>query len=103
LDNLTSLLTKKLREGKKNKYPETLLDCIPDMISTLYEIKILSNKGYISSCYRETRSLVKRFSYVILDGYLVFNSFNYGEKEILLPLLNINSKWRDMQKKDSTS
>jgi len=99
LDNLISLLTKKLREGKKNKYPETLLDCIPDMISTLYEIKILSNKGYISSCYRETRSLIERLSYVILDGYLVFNSFNYGQKEILLPLLNINSKWRDMQKK----
>lgn len=99
LDNLISLLTKKLKEGKKNKYPETLLDCIPDMISTLYEIKILSNRGYISSCYRETRSLIERLSYAILDAYLVFNSFNYGQKEILLPLLNINSKWRDIQEK----
>ena len=99
LDNLIGLLTKKLREGKKNKYPETLLDCIPDIISTLYEIKILSNRGYISSCYRETRSLIERLSYAILDAYLVFNSFNYWQKEILLPLLNINSKWRDKQEK----
>ena len=100
LDGLISFLTNKLKEGKKNKYPETLLDCIPDIISTLYEIKILSDKGYISSCYRETRSLIERLSYAILDGYLVFNSFNCGQKEILLPLLNINSKWRDIQEKN---
>jgi len=99
LNDLINFLLKKLQYGKTKHYNYTILDFIPDIISSLDVIKVLSNNGYISSCYREIRSLIERTSYVILDDYLVFNSFKNKTKKIPLPLLNINSKWRDIKDK----
>jgi len=99
LDGLIDFLLEKLKYGKTKYYNYSILDFIPDIISSLDVIRVLSNKGYISSCYREIRSLIERTSYVILDDYLVFNSFKNKTKKILLPLLNINSEWRDTKNK----
>ena len=95
LDDLINLITKKVSDEKNNRYLDVFLDFVPDMVSALKEIKILSNKGYISSCYRELRSLIERFLYVFLDGYMECNSFLYGKPKVLFPLLNINSLWRN--------
>jgi hypothetical protein len=101
LDGLVNFLAEKLNEGKNEKYSDTILDFIPDVISSIDGIKILASNGYISSCYREIRSLIERISYVILDEYLTINSLKLGKvkNEITLPLLNINSKWRSKQDK----
>jgi len=95
LDDLINLITKKASDKRNNRYLDVFLDFVPDIVSALKEIKILSNKGYISSCYRELRSLIERFLYVLLDGYMEYNSFLYGKRIVLLPLLNINSLWRN--------
>ena len=81
LNDLINFLLKKLEYGKTKHYNYTILDFIPDIISSLDVIKVLSNNGYISSCYREIRSLIERTSYVILDDYLVFNSFKNKTKK----------------------
>lgn len=101
LDGLINFLIGKLNEGKKEKYSATILDFIPDIISSIDGIKILALNGYISSCYREIRSLIERISYVILDEYLTTNSIRFWKRtnEIISPLLNINSRWRSDQKK----
>ena len=101
LDGLKEFLIGKLEEGKKEKYSSEILDFIPDVISSIDTIKILAVNGYISSCYREIRSLIERISYVILDEYLITNSSKLGvnDKYIILPLLNINSRWRSKQEK----
>jgi hypothetical protein len=101
LDGLMEFLIGKLEEGKKEKYSTEILDFIPDVISSIDTIKILAVNGYISSCYREIRSLIERISYVILDEYLITNSSKLGvnDKYIILPLLNINSRWRSKQEK----
>ena len=98
LDGLISFQINKLEEGKKGKYSYGILDFIPDIISSIDGIKILAMNGYISSCYREMRSLVERISYVVLDEYLTFNSSNiWGKNTISSPFFNINSRWRNKQ------
>ena len=101
LDGLINFLIGKLDKGKKEKYSITILDFIPDVISSIDGIKTLASNGYISSCYREIRSLIERISYVILDEYLTINSLGLWKvkNEIPLPLLNINSRWRSEQNK----
>jgi hypothetical protein len=101
LEGLMDFLIKKLNEGKKERYSETILDFIPDVISSLDTIKTLATNGYISSCYREIRSLIERVSYVVLDEYLRINSnkFGAGDEYIIMPILNINSRWRSQQQK----
>ena len=104
LDGLISFLTKKLKDGKRNNYGSFILDFIPDIITELDAIKLLSKNGFISSCYREIRSLVERMSWVILEEYLELNSFklwNIENKELPAPLLNINSKWRESDQKQN--
>jgi len=86
LDDLINLITEMASDKRNNRYLDVFLDFVPDMVSALKEIKILSNKGYISSCYRELRSLIERFLYVLLDGYMEYNSFLYGKRKVLLPL-----------------
>ena len=101
LDGLINFLIDKLNEGKREEYSITVLDFIPEVISSIDGIKVLSNSGYISSCYREIRSLIEQISYVILDEYLTINSLRLWKvkNEITLPLLNINSRWRSEQNK----
>ena len=104
LDGLISFLTKKLKDGKRNNYGYFILDFIPDIITELDAIKLLSKNGFISSCYREIRSLVERMSWVILEDYLLINSFklwNLENEELPAALLNINSKWRESDQKQN--
>ena len=100
LEGLLVFLRESLYKGRKIYNNSVVVSFVPDIIAEMDEIKVLVQEGFLSSCYREIRSLTERLSYVILDDYLTVNSFLLLEKyhqENHLPymLLNINPSWRD--------
>jgi hypothetical protein len=100
LEGLLVFLRKSLAKGRKTYHNSIVVSFIPDLIVEIDEIRVLVQEGFISSCYREIRSLTERLSYVVLDDYLTINTFSLWEKypqENPLPymLLNINPSWRN--------
>lgn len=101
LCGLLGFLRDSLEKGRNIYNESAIVNFIPDVIAEINEIKMLVDKGFISSCYREIRGLTERLSYVILDDYLAINSFSlwkkYAQKDASLPsvLININPSWRD--------
>lgn len=98
LDGLLTFLKRKLDSTKKGYSTSYLLKFLPELIVGIYTIRSLVENGYISTCYREMRSLTERLSWFILDDYLSANSFGYWKikaRGIPSMLLNVNPQWRE--------